>query len=179
MEAHGLQRGLILPASGQSPGSVRLEDSSELFDVGPNSAIPSETLSEVTSLEEESIEGPGPGHGISLVSWRPPDRAAWSRLGRSSKRVREGEMELRWVAPAPDQAQRMAVRLRRKNGPAPLRNRIRRILRELHREHAIAIGEIWMLWTFVPGRLRMPTRDLRETAGRLLAKAGLLAPKSP
>jgi ribonuclease P protein component len=130
-------------------------------------------------MEKEPLEASGPGPGIPLVSWRPPDRAAWSRLGRSSKRVREGEMELRWIAPAPDQAQRMAVRLRRKNGPAPLRNRIRRILRELHRARATAIGEVWMLWTFVPGRLRMPTRDLRATAERLLAKAGLLAPKSP
>lgn len=88
-------------------------------------------------------------------------------------------MELRWIAPAPDQAQRMAVRLRRKNGPAPLRNRIRRILRELHRAHAIAIGGVWLLWTFTPGRLRMPTRDLHATAERLLAKAGLLTPRTP
>lgn len=156
-----------------------MEDSSELFDVGPNSPIPCESDSKAASTETGSPEAAGPRSGIALVSWRPPDRSAWSRLGRSSKRVREGEMELRWIAPAPDHAQRMAVRLRRKNGPAPLRNRIRRILRELHREHATAIGGIWMLWTFVPGRLRMPTRDLRATAERLLSKAGLLAPKAP
>lgn len=156
-----------------------MEDSSELFDVGPSSPIPSETISKAAVPEKQPLEASGPRSGIPLVSWRPPDRFAWSRLGRSSKRVREGEMELRWIAPAPDRAQRMAVRLRRKNGPAPLRNRIRRILRELHRTHAIAIGEVWILWTFVPGRLRMPTRDLRETAERLLAKAGLLLPAAP
>jgi len=116
---------------------------------------------------------------ISLASWRPPDRSAWSRLGRSSKRVREGEMELRWIQPAPDGFQRMAVRLRRKNGPAPLRNRIRRILRELHREHAAAIGEVWMLWNFPPVRVKMPTRDIRALGSRLLAQAGLLPVRSP
>lgn len=69
---------------------------------------------------------------------------------------------------------RMAVRLRRKNGPAPLRNRIRRILRELLREHASTMPAAWMLWTFPPVRLKTPTRELRPLALRLLKRAGLV-----
>lgn len=88
-------------------------------------------------------------------------------------------MELRWIQPAPDGAQRMAVRLRRKNGPAPLRNRIRRILRELHREHAATIGDVWMLWNFPPVRVKMPTRDIRALGAKLLVQAGLLPVRSP
>jgi len=68
----------------------------------------------------------------------------------------------------------MAVRLRRKNGPAPLRNRIRRIFRELHRERAVDIGATWILWTFPPVRLRTPTREIRALGLGLLVKAGLL-----
>lgn len=69
---------------------------------------------------------------------------------------------------------RMAVRLRRKNGPAPLRNRIRRILREVLREHASLIPPAWMLWTFPPVRLSTPTREIRGKAVGLLTRAGLL-----
>lgn len=69
---------------------------------------------------------------------------------------------------------RMAVRLRRKNGPAPLRNRIRRILREVLREHASRVPPAWMLWTFPPVRLSIPTREIRGKAIGLLMRAGLL-----
>lgn len=69
---------------------------------------------------------------------------------------------------------RMAVRLRRKNGPAPLRNRIRRILRELLREHQSRMAPAWMLWNFPPTRLRTPTREIRAIALGLLKRAGLL-----
>lgn len=68
----------------------------------------------------------------------------------------------------------MAVRLKRKLGSAPLRNRVRRILRELHREKAAEIGAVWMLWSFPAGRLRMPTSAIRPTAEAVLVKAGLL-----
>lgn len=72
----------------------------------------------------------------------------------------------------------MAVRLRRKNGPAPLRNRIRRILRELLREQIVAMEPAWILWTFPPVRLKMPTREIRSKALSLMARAGLLASDS-
>jgi ribonuclease P protein component len=88
--------------------------------------------------------------------------------------VRDGELELRVLRPAPDGAMRMAVRLRRKNGPAPLRNRIRRILRDVLREHAQAMEPAWMLWTFPPSRLQIPTRDIRSKALDLMHRAGLL-----
>lgn len=68
----------------------------------------------------------------------------------------------------------MAVRLRRKNGPAPLRNRIRRILREVLREQVQAMEPAWMLWTFPPSRLQIPTRDIRSKALGLMRRAGLL-----
>lgn len=69
---------------------------------------------------------------------------------------------------------RMAVRLRRKNGPAPLRNRIRRILREVLREQAASMEPVWMLWTFPPIRLQTPTRDIRTKALDLMRRGGLL-----
>ncbi|MCB9495418.1 MAG: ribonuclease P protein component [Fibrobacteria bacterium] len=97
-------------------------------------------------------------------------------MGRSSRRARDGEIEVRWIQPAPDHSQRMAVRLRRKNGPAPLRNRFRRILRELHREIRVDLGPVWVLWTFTPARLRLPSRELRPRAMNLLQSAGLLPP---
>lgn len=121
-----------------------------------------------------SIEASQEPFGITLASWRPPDRKSWSRLGRSSSRLREGELELKWIAKAPDGLQHMAVRLKRKVGSAPLRNRIRRVLRELHREKAAEIGAVWMLWSLPSGSLRMPTRAIRPLAEGILVKAGLL-----
>lgn len=125
-------------------------------------------------MASSHLEATSESHGFSLASWRPPDRKAWSRLGRSSSRLREGELELKWIAKAPDGLQHMAVRLKRKVGSAPLRNRVRRILRELHREKASEIGPVWMLWSFPAGRLRMPTREIRFVAEALLVKAGLV-----
>lgn len=69
---------------------------------------------------------------------------------------------------------RMAVRLRRKNCPAHLRNRIRRILRELLREQSSAMEPAWMLWTFPPVRLKTPTREIRAKGLALLTRAGLV-----
>lgn len=83
---------------------------------------------------------------------------------------------MRWLEPAPDAALRMAVVLSRKNGPAPLRNRIKRQLRELVRLERSSLKPVWILWTFTRARLGSKPRDLRVAARQLLQDAGILAP---
>ncbi len=69
----------------------------------------------------------------------------------------------------------MGVTLRRKNGVAPLRNRIRRQLRELVRLQPAPLQGIWIQWSFPPRKLLAPTRLLRQQAQEALVRAGLVA----
>jgi len=70
----------------------------------------------------------------------------------------------------------MAVSVRKKNGSAPLRNRIRRQLREIVRTHREALGEVWIQWSFPPRRLESPTRLVRQHALDSLVQAQLVQP---
>ena len=83
---------------------------------------------------------------------------------------------MRWVCPAPDGALRMAVTVRKKNGSAPLRNRIRRQLRELVRHRKEELGGVWIRWSFPPRRLESPTRTVRQHAMQSLIQAKLVKP---
>ncbi len=89
--------------------------------------------------------------------------------------MRLGELELRWISPAPDGEFRMGITLRRKNGAAPLRNRIRRQLREIIRLQPKPLAGIWIQWSFPPRKLVTPTRILREQAMQSLIDAGLVS----
>lgn len=80
---------------------------------------------------------------------------------------------MRWIS-APDGEFRMGITLRRKNGVAPLRNRIRRQLREVIRLQPVPIRGIWMEWSFPPRKLVTPTRILRVQAQQTLVEAGLV-----
>ena len=88
--------------------------------------------------------------------------------------MRIGELELRWISPAPDGALRLAVSLRKKNGSAPLRNRIRRQLREIVRLKREDLGAVWLQWSFPPRRLEAPTSLIRQNAQTALSQAGLV-----
>lgn len=70
----------------------------------------------------------------------------------------------------------MGVTLRRKNGPAPLRNRIRRQIREVVRLERHRLEAAWLWWSFPPARLKTPTRELRAAAIQALERSGLLRP---
>lgn len=69
----------------------------------------------------------------------------------------------------------MGITLRRKNGVAPLRNRIRRQLREVIRLQPTPIRGVWMEWSFPPRKLVTPTKILRAQARQTLVDAGLVA----
>jgi len=105
-----------------------------------------------------------------------PDPSAWGLLRKSRSRVRIGELELRWISPAPDGALRLAVSVRKKNGSAPLRNRIRRQLREIVRLRKDDLGAVWLQWSFPPRRLEAPTAKIRQDALDSLGRAGLVTP---
>lgn len=90
--------------------------------------------------------------------------------------MRIGELELRWIAPSPDGASRVGVAVRKKNGSAPLRNRIRRQLRELVRTQRAQLGSAWILWSFAPKPVQSPTAMVRDQAIQSLQQAGLLPP---
>jgi hypothetical protein len=68
----------------------------------------------------------------------------------------------------------MAVSVRKKNGSAPLRNRIRRQLREVVRNHKDALGQVWIQWSFQPRRLESTTRVVRQHALDSLIQAHLV-----
>jgi hypothetical protein len=70
----------------------------------------------------------------------------------------------------------MAVSVRKKNGSAPLRNRIRRQLREVVRHHRDALGKVWIQWSFPPRRLESPTSLVRQHALDSLVQANLVQP---
>lgn len=90
--------------------------------------------------------------------------------------MRIGELDLRWVSPSPDGQFRMGIVLRRKNGAAPLRNRIRRQLREVVRLLPEPMQGVWIQWSFPPRRLESPTSLLRAQARQSLVDAGLAKP---
>jgi len=68
----------------------------------------------------------------------------------------------------------MGITLRRKNGVAPLRNRIRRQLREVVRLLPTPLTGVWIQWSFPPRKLVTPTRVIREQALQSLIQAGLV-----
>ena len=68
----------------------------------------------------------------------------------------------------------MAVSVRKKNGSAPLRNRIRRQLREIVRHHKDVLGNVWIQWSFPPRRLESTTRVVRQHALDSLVRAQLV-----
>jgi len=70
----------------------------------------------------------------------------------------------------------MAVTVRKKNGSAPLRNRLRRQLREVVRQCKEELGGVWIRWSFPPRRLVSPTRLLRQNALDSLVQAKLVKP---
>jgi hypothetical protein len=113
---------------------------------------------------------------LPLRDIRFPDRAAWSLLRQTRSRVRIGELELRWISPAPDGSLRLSVSVRKKNGTAPLRNRIKRQLREIVRLRRGELGTIWLQWSLPPKRLESSTVSLRESALASLERAGLVRP---
>jgi len=113
---------------------------------------------------------------LPLREIRFPDRAAWSLLRQTRSRVRIGELELRWISPAPDGTLRLSVSVRKKNGTSPLRNRIRRQLREIVRIRRAELGSVWLQWSLPPRRLEAPTKLLRENALASLEQAGLVRP---
>ncbi|MBK8802053.1 MAG: ribonuclease P protein component [Fibrobacteres bacterium] len=105
-----------------------------------------------------------------------PDASDWRKLRQSKNRLRIGELELRWIVPSPDGTSRVGVAVRKKNGSAPLRNRIRRQLRELVRTQRSTIGSAWILWSFAPKPVLSPTAMVRDQALLSLQQAGLLPP---
>lgn len=119
---------------------------------------------------------PTPAGAFPLREVRLPDADAWKLLRQTRSCIRIGELELRWVSPAPDGALRMAVTVRKKNGSAPLRNRIRRQLRELVRHRREELGGVWIRWSFPPRRLEAPTRIVRQNAMQSLIQAKLVKP---
>lgn len=68
----------------------------------------------------------------------------------------------------------MGITLRRKNGVAPLRNRIRRQLREVVRLLPTPISGVWIQWSFPPRKLVTPTKVIRDQAMQSLIQAGLV-----
>jgi hypothetical protein len=68
----------------------------------------------------------------------------------------------------------LAVSVRKRNGTAPLRNRLRRQLRELARSRRDELGAVWLHWSFPPRKLGSPTAELRSAAMELLRRAGLV-----
>jgi ribonuclease P protein component len=113
---------------------------------------------------------------MPLDSIRLPSPGSYAELSRKGRRVRHacGEIELRILAPAPDGQHRMAVRLKRKNGDAPFRNRVRRQLRELLRATRTDMAPAWILWSFPSSRLTRRPRELKDDARSCLLQAGAL-----
>jgi hypothetical protein len=70
----------------------------------------------------------------------------------------------------------MAVTVRKKNGSAPLRNRLRRQLREVVRQCREELGDVWIRWSFPPRRLVSTTRIVRQNALDSLVQAKLVKP---
>ena len=84
-------------------------------------------------------QGPPTPFGLTgrfghLVVWSIRDRATFSALRQSGRRVRRGPVTVTWVCGDPDQPPRVAFAVGRRAGGAVVRNRIRRRLRSIVRE---------------------------------------------
>ncbi len=111
---------------------------------------------------------------MPLDSIRLPSIKSYAELTRQGKRFRTPEIELKILVPAPDGQHRMVVRLKRKNGTAPFRNRVRRQLRELLRATRNDMAPAWLLWSFPTAELKRRPREIREDARQCLIDSGAM-----
>jgi len=89
------------------------------------------------------------------------DRDVFVRLGRDGVRFRRGPLWCTYLAdPALDRA-RVAFAIGRPVGAAVVRNRLRRRLRMIVRQHALAPG--WWLIGARPNAVDLKFEDLRST----------------
>jgi ribonuclease P protein component len=119
------------------------------------------------------LEGPppeGPASPVGLI--RPiRDRATFDAL-RSGRRVRSGALTVSFIEGNPAEPPRVAYAIGRKVGGAVERNRLRRRLRAVVREHASRLRPGAYLIAAAPMAARMPFGELQATLIKTLEAMG-------
>ena len=113
-------------------------------------------------------EGPRPPVGLI---WRVDRRETFEAL-RRARRQRSGPLTVSWVPGDPAEPPRVAYSIGRRTGPAVVRNRVRRRLRMLIREHAAALRPGAYLVGAGTSAVGMGFEELRRSLVSALSKVG-------
>ena len=113
-------------------------------------------------------EGPRPPVGLI---WRVDRRETFESL-RRARRQRSGPLTVSWVPGEPTEPPRVADSIGRRTGPAGVRNRLRRRLRMLMREHATALRPGSYLVGAGPAAVGMAFEEMRRSLVSALGEVG-------
>lgn len=97
----------------------------------------------------------------------------YKRVFESGRALRSAPLTVRFAPPAPDDRTRVGFIIRKQVGNAPLRNAIRRVLRQCFLDALPSLPEgTWVVFD-VPARpARARRAEMRSEAARLLAEVG-------
>ena len=89
---------------------------------------------------------------------------------QQGKRTRSQSLSLRYLLAPENDSSRMGFVLRKKLGPAPLRNRVRRILRAEFQKMIPSLPNLWLVLDPGPQALRTSPSELGREAAALLKR---------
>ncbi|MGN7457139.1 ribonuclease P protein component [Paenibacillus pasadenensis] len=110
--------------------------------------------------------------------WRLRRREDFARTYRGGKSFANGQFVVYWSRQPIAEPFRLGISASKKIGNAVVRNRMRRVLKEIVRKHADRICERTdMILIVRAGAVGKPTEELEKNVLHVLRKAGLLKPR--
>jgi ribonuclease P protein component len=106
------------------------------------------------------------------------NREEFSRIYRSGKSFANGQFVVYWSRQPAAEPFRLGVSASRKIGNAVVRNRLRRVVKEIVRLHADRIvPQVDLILIVRKPAVSMKTKELERSVLHVLRKAGLLKPR--
>jgi ribonuclease P protein component len=113
----------------------------------------------------------GPTPSVGLI-WRIRDRATFTALARSRRRVRRGPITVTWAPGDPAEPPRVAYAIGRRVGGATVRNRVRRRLRAIVGDLRPGLGPGAWLIGAAPEVATLSYDELKSTVAKALDALG-------